>query len=125
MKNDSNNIYVFLDGDGIGDKLELLLLDGKIEDAKRFSNSINTSINRICTEIMSTKGVQLLFSGGDDVVFYYQGENWNIDSIYKFQKQFEESTGNTLSAGIGISIQSAITNLRRAKLSGKNKIVFQ
>ena len=119
-----DRLYIYFDGDDIGNHLELLLLDGKLKEAKLFSESIHRSFEKISKVLLSLNGACLVFSGGDDVVCMCDKTAWDANLSNKFQKEFQKATGCSLSGGVGTSIQEALMNLRRAKLSGKNRIIF-
>lgn len=121
MKN--NTIYIHFDGDGIGDRLELFLLDDEIDEAKKLSENVNQAMKEISAAIESIDGAQVLLVGGDDLIALFSDGSLDLKKIEELRERFLNKTGCTLSTGIGTSLQSALNNLRRAKLSGKNRIV--
>jgi len=126
MKSDkvtNNAVYVHLDGDGIGDRLELLLIDGDIVGARSFSKSVSDTIAEVCASIEAVDGAQIVLAGGDDIIASIPSKSWDLKKIEEIRMRFVNKTGCTLSCGVGTSIQTALNNLRRAKLSGKNRIV--
>lgn len=119
----NKSIYVHLDGDGIGDRLELLLLDDKIKEAAELSKKISMAMEEIRSTINSMNAAEIIFLGGDDVVAVMPNESQNLEKIEMIRRNFLSKTGCTISGGIGFKASEALNQLRRAKLSGKNKIV--
>ena len=124
MNRKRNIIYIHIDGDGIGDQLELFLLDGKIKEAKIFSNNVHKAMEEVSISIQSIEGSELLLLGGDDLIALCHDDKNIIDKIENIRSNFKQKTGCTLSVGVGTSIQEALNNLRRAKLSGKDRIII-
>jgi len=114
--------FVFLDGDGIGDHIELLLLDGKLSEAIALSQSISSAMRALRDLLQSIPGAKVKLYGGDDLIATFQEEP-HLAQLNQLRHKFLELCGCTISIGVGASIQEALTNLRRAKLSGKDSIV--
>jgi GTP cyclohydrolase III len=119
----STIVYIYLDGDSIGDRLELLLLDDRIEDAATFSKAVSTGIENLCENLLQIPGASLLFCGGDDLLAKAPEGQHLRGSIEAMRLQFLEETGCTISGGIGNTPKSAAGKLRRAKLLGKNRVL--
>lgn len=119
----TNQIYVRLDGDNIGDSIELSLLTDRISDAQRFHNNVQEGIKNVLTSIEINRHCSVLMVGCDDIFFAIKGMNDRIDFLKDLQSSFYIKTGFTLSMGIGLTMKDALLNLKIAKLSGKNKIV--
>jgi len=122
MTNLNEDIYIHLDGDGIGDRLELLLLDNKIKEAAELSNKVSLAMEEIRATLNSISGARIIFLGGDDVVAVIPNKCQNIEKVEEIRKRFLQETGCTISGGIGTKASDALNQLRRAKLSGKDKI---
>ena len=60
-----HNFYIIADGDGIGDRLEILLLDNKLAEAKQFSMAIHSGIKKLAKLLIDVPNTQLIFCGGD------------------------------------------------------------
>jgi len=124
MKDTDKKYYLHLDGDGIGDRLELYLLDDKVVDAVEFSQKVKKAISKVCATIESVEGAEIILVGGDDIIAVFDEKSWDVQIGEKLREIFYDTAGCTLSIGIGLSVQESLNNLRRAKLSGKNKIVI-
>jgi hypothetical protein len=118
----SNKVYAFFDGDGIGNKLEVLLLENKIDDAQKYSSALKKVFSEIEDELISDGNIEIIIIGGDDLLIELDFDNYGIDYLEKIRSKFEKRTGSTFSCGIGKNIQEAISNLYFAKVYGKNQI---
>jgi GTP cyclohydrolase III len=114
--------YAYFDGDDIGAKLELLLLDDKEEDARSYSQSINSAVARL-REFLSLRHVETILVGGDDLIAFWPSGHISMREIENARKIFLGVCSCTISVGIGSSLSEAAFNLRRAKLQGKNQVV--
>jgi hypothetical protein len=115
-------IYAFFDGDNIGDKLEILLLEGKIAEAQDFSHNIETAIDEIKIKLKSNPDVEIIIAGGDDLLIGYDPAMHNDLFLEELRSIFKARTNHSMSCGIGESIPQAVRNLYLAKLYGKNRI---
>ncbi|MFG1735155.1 mCpol domain-containing protein [Paenibacillus sp. 843] len=114
--------YIRFDADNIGDKIEYNLLCGDLIKAQEVHETIQESIKIIKNKITSSSKYVLLMSGCDDILI---GTNiTNIAEIEEFTNNirfsFQNSSNETLSAGIGETIVDCLVNLRKAKTAGKN-----
>ena len=112
--------YLYADGDGVGDKLELLLLDGNVDAAARHSHSITEGITTVA-HILQTAGWQLHFCGGDELVASTKAPVERA-ALTAAHIAFSEQVGCTLSVGLGPSPGAAVAALHRAKLLGRDRI---
>nr|WP_276203301.1 mCpol domain-containing protein [Actinomadura flavalba] len=115
-------MYAHFDGDDIGPKLELMLLDDDDDSARSYSHSISQALAWV-REYMTNKGATVVVAGGDDLVARWPSNFVTIDDIEYMRSGFFETCGRTLSVGVGSRASEAASNLRRAKLQGKNQIV--
>lgn len=103
----------------------MLLLDEKIADAVKFSQRVNKAIEEVCIKIKSIDGADIILVGGDDIIAVFSEESWDIKIAENLRSIFYKIASCTLSIGIGLSVQEALNNLRRAKLSGKDRIIYK
>jgi hypothetical protein len=116
-------IYTHFDGDDIGPGLEILLLDGLLEEASCYSRQITEGMQDLGQRVAAIPGVRIIVLGGDDLVAVWPVESIYLALITELQKRFEACTSRTISVGIGESSKFALENLHRAKLLGRNRIV--
>jgi len=115
-------IFIRLDADGVGDAIELALLSGECEKAQEIHNSIQRELKTTLKKLNEIRSCKLLMVGSDDILFLIDKADFNINSIEELRKDFWKATKFTLSIGIANSIETAILNLTKAKLKGKNRI---
>jgi hypothetical protein len=116
-------IFIRLDGDNIGDKIELSLLENDWDTAQIIHNNVQTSIELLIRFIKGIPQSDLLMIGCDDILFSIKQESFNPVIIDELQNIFRKNSQFTLSIGVGDTVNSAIYNLRKAKLSGKNRVI--
>jgi len=118
-----NIIYGRVDADNIGDKLELLLIRGKIEQAEKLQSNFQHTLKWLVSTLSTEEGFEILFVGCDDILFRANATNYNRYRLEQIRNKFEELCGCTLSCGVGSDLVTALQNLRIAKLEGKNRVV--
>jgi CRISPR/Cas system-associated protein Cas10 (large subunit of type III CRISPR-Cas system) len=116
-------IFAYFDGDDIGPALELLLLDDLIEEARKYSGSISNAFEAVCRSLASRAEVDIIVAGGDDLVASWPDASIELADVHELRRIFFRNCGRTMSVGVGYSAAEAVANLRRAKLTGKDKVV--
>ncbi len=118
-----DNIYIRLDVDNAGDKIELSLLKSNYKKAQDFHDHIQNNINFILEKIKFNHSTTILMKGCDDILFSIEKKNYDLNFLRKLKDEFKSKSGFSLSMGVGFSVNEAMLNLRIAKISGKDKIV--
>ncbi|MEH2076970.1 MAG: mCpol domain-containing protein [Nostoc sp.] len=116
--------YAFFDGDNIGNTIENLLNNGRVQEATYLSESIKLAIFQIELFIKSTDDTELIIAGGDDVLIKYNTEKYNHTFLEKISKIFSKHTGLSMSCGVGENVSQAINNLANAKQGTKGIIKY-
>jgi len=116
-------IFVHFDGDDVGSSLELLLLDEDVELARKYSDSITRALELVRDTLADFGGADIFVLGGDDLVVALPDSSFDMAKIEVIRRLFFEASGQTMSAGVGLSSSEATQNLRRAKLMGKNIMI--
>ena len=117
------DVFVRLDGDNIGDRIEYLLLTGDVEGAENVHRRVQDSMKKITDQLATNEHVRILMSGCDDILLRISGDVSDRNSIVEnIRKKFVNETGFTMSGGVGNTLSSALMGLRRAKLSGKDRL---
>ncbi len=115
--------YVLGDGDNIREKVERLLLSGDLDGLSVFSRTLSASMQTMAEQLESGLSAQIVFVGGDDILFEVDKAFFDENKILILIEEFKEKTGVAISFGIGTTLESAYINLRRAKVYGGGKIV--
>jgi hypothetical protein len=115
-------VYAFFDGDNVGNRLEILLTEEKVEEAVRFSRNIQAALVEIEGLLKSIEGVSIIIMGGDDILIEFDHEKDGLRLIEDVRKKFYDATGNTMSCGVAEDIPGAIWGLHLAKLYGKDMV---
>ena len=111
-------IYIILDGDDIGLKIEKSFLEEDEVSLKRINDDIK-EIGEIISFYLEERGFEIIFSGADGLIG--KGDEIDIESLSKFVKK--KCLPYTFSVGIGDNLKGAFLALRYAKSISKNVTV--
>ena len=114
--------YAFFDGDNIGNTIERLLIEGKVDEATSLSKNINNAAYRLEKKLQTKNGIDVIILGGDDLLIKYNSKEYGLELLKEIMLLFETTSGLSMSCGVGDTIPEAIQNLHLAKLYGKNQI---
>lgn len=117
------DIFIRLDADNIGDAIELALINNDISSANLIHQKVQDGIKKIEKELVENKYCTILMQGCDDILFQTKKEHYSEAILINLKEKFLKQSGYTISIGAAYSLQEALINLRKAKLSGKNVIV--
>jgi hypothetical protein len=112
------------DGDDIGDVIDFYLLSGELESASKFSFQVKDSLEKIAIDVQVKMAARLVYVAGDDICFIVSSNNDIPEKLQIYSKNFFENTGKTISFGVAKTSAEAAMCLRRAKVSGKGRIVI-
>ncbi|MER6593250.1 hypothetical protein ABT214_15640 [Micromonospora purpureochromogenes] len=117
------DVFAYFDGDNIGSRLELLLLDDNVAEAEIYSASVTAALEKTRRRLQAIPTLRVILAGGDDIFV-----RWTIgaaapDEIEDVRAVYKGVCGQSLSVGIGLAPSRAIANLRKAKLRGKAQLV--
>lgn len=119
----TKQLFIRLDVDNAGDSIELALLNSDYINAQNIHNRIQNNIDLVFKKLQDNNSVTILMKGCDDILFSINEENYDYTFLKNLKNEFNLHSNFTLSIGIGDSINESMLNLRKAKISGKNKIV--
>lgn len=115
--------FIHFDGDDVGNHLELLLLDGRIDEAAALSDQITDAMWELRKSLEQIPGLHIHLFGGDDLIAAFAMNSISKSKLNDLRHDFKLRCGVTISVGVGSSVQDALINSRRAKLSGKDQVV--
>lgn len=119
-------IFLSVDGDRVGAKLEALLITEKLEEATSFSVEVASATLRM-TKLIEHKNGIIIFAGGDNLLAKFDDSESTdsfIDEIKDaLNKIFFEATNCTISIGLGNRPRDAYLALKLAKGSDKEKFI--
>lgn len=117
-------LYILGDADRVRSKIEKLLLTGKLEALKQFSDTLTVSISAISQHIQKAFSGEVLMAGGDDILFRVPQDKFSKCDLELISQEFTSQSGCTISFGVANDIKTAYINLRHAKAEGGNTIVM-
>lgn len=118
-------LWLRADGDGVGDRLELALLDNEAVQASQLSHLLQEAVEELARTIRSWQGAEVLFAAGDEVLACVPRDSLGDRLLEDLRTSFKVRTGCSLSVGVGSDPRSATLALRRAKLLGKDRVSFE
>jgi hypothetical protein len=119
----SNSLICVGDGDNIGDVIDLHLLSGNLEEASKFSFQVKSALEDIATLAKNEVKASLIYVAGDDICFIVS-DGLNVEDILtSYSEYFLKKTGKTMSFGVGKTSVEALICLRKAKVSGKGRVI--
>lgn len=117
-----NQLFVAIDGDDVGSRIELFILDNQITELRTYSERFNKSVDWLIDIFVERFAATVYLKGGDSI-FIGTSRISELETVIEdLRQQFAQQSGNTLSMGIGSTPLEAYLSLKYAKASGKNKI---
>ncbi len=107
-------MYIAIDGDSVGTRLQQLILEEKLDELKYFSDSIKDTLFRF-TQILENHGSVVYMSGGDNIFAECSRECAQIVAEYVYREN--EKNWICYSLAIGESTQDTYIGLNYAKSS--------
>ena len=112
-------MYIAIDGDSMGKKIEYYILENKLDDLRKFSEKI---LNNICNmkSLIENEGGKVYMAGGDNILAYIP-DKIVISVIKKIRTLVYDQF---FSIGYANNVQGAYLALNYAKTKGKNKVIY-
>jgi len=112
-------IFIAIDGDNIGRKLEEYIVNEEFSKLFFFSNNLKQYFSKIKNIALKNHSNILLF-GGDSVIIKIKEDNVSF-----FLEEIKAlKTDITISIGIGKTLRQAYFALKEAKALGRNRIII-
>lgn len=119
----NNSLICIGDGDNIGDIIDFYLLSGNLAEASKFSFQVKSAIEEIATLAKNEISASLIYVAGDDICFLVSNTLNIMDILNSYSEYFFRKTGKTMSFGVGTTSVEALICLRKAKVSGKGRVI--
>lgn len=115
-------IYLAIDGDDVGHRLEYLMLVNEREALTEFSRIFQAAMDWLENTLTTDYGATIIFSGGDNLLASLYANNLSPEILETLRADFANRARSTLSMGLGENLRQAYFALKLAKTSGKNCI---
>lgn len=112
------------DGDNIGDVIDFHLLSGNIEEASQFSFQVKSALEDIAIFAKTEINASLVYVAGDDICFIVSDDLDIARTLTSYSEYFIKKTRKTMSFGVGKTSLEALICLRKAKVSGKGRVII-
>jgi hypothetical protein len=114
-------VYLGIDGDRIGTKIEGLVIMGDLEAVTDLSERIKLALNKVEEIILSSgQRSRVIFSAGDSILAEMEFDRELCEGLIEL---FAEISGCTASAGIGRTPADAYLALKLAKSQGGARVL--
>lgn len=113
-------VFLYVDGDGIGHRLEGYVADNDLEGAADLSRRIAVALNDM-ERVLVASGARIVFCGGDNLLAMVELDEFLFRRLLH---QFKDSVGCSASAGVGRTATEAYLSLTVAKSMGGGHTVF-
>ncbi len=107
-------VYCSIDGDRIGARIEVKLLQKNLAEAKELSERVNAAMQEII-DCIKAAGGEIIFWGGDSIFAEFD-ERFDESLLDELPQLFFERTGCTISIGTGDTPLKAYLKLKRQKI---------
>jgi hypothetical protein len=112
-------IYIAIDGDDIDQKFEKCLLENDETNIFRTSTQITSTIDKII-DYLQHESLKIIFSAGDCILCKCEA----VDLIDLCNYLGKIGTVNTVSVGVGNTLEKTYVAFKYAKSIGNNRIVL-
>lgn len=116
-------VYALGDGDRVRAAVDRALLGGDLRAVAETSRTLTRAMELLAVSANRCDGWTVVFVGGDDIFLEIADSAYDENTIRELMFQFGEVTGGTICFGVGMTIEKAYVNLRRAKSAGLGKLV--
>lgn len=113
-------VFLYMDGDGIGQQLEAHVVNNNLQAASRLSRQVTEAL-QATSDALKARGATIVFCGGDNLLAATQLDEEFFDHLIH---EFEQRAGCTASAGIGRTATEAYLGLTVAKSLGGGRTIF-
>jgi GTP cyclohydrolase III len=115
-----SEIYLAVDGDDVGSRLEYLMLINESESLTKFSRTFEGAMIWLEDRLINEFGALIIFRGGDNLLARL--DDLPIEVVERLRIEFSQKCCSNLSVGLGKSTRQAYFALKLAKTSGKDCI---
>ncbi|MGJ5631792.1 mCpol domain-containing protein [Nostoc sp. CALU 1950] len=120
------SLYLAVDGDDVGRKIEFFIVTDQMEQLSNFSHNFQSSMLWLAETLSDEFNAKIIFNGGDSLLARLQSDAISVSRLESLRIEFASFSKTTLSFGIGDNSLQAYFALKLAKATGKDRIeIFQ
>lgn len=120
------SLFLAVDGDDVGRKIEFLIVNNQIELLSDFFNNFQASMFWLSEKLKNEFNAKIIFNGGDSLLADLRIDEIQVSKLENLRVDFFNFSKATLSFGVGKNPRQAYIALKLAKASGKDRIeIFQ
>jgi len=114
--------FIAVNGDNVGDSIGSAIATDNHEELSKITGGLKDAHGAIDQWIESVGG-EIVTSSGDEGIYKIPAEAYDEATIDSLRSQYSESTGTTITVGIGASMSEASKALIYGKLNDKDQVV--
>lgn len=118
-----HELFIYGDADQVRLRVERHLLGRDFDQLRAFSEKLSLAVTELARRAEKLLGAEVIIAGGDDILLRLQPESYSHETLTDLQNQFHQSTGCTISFGVGSQVEWSFVNLRKAKAMGGGLII--
>jgi GTP cyclohydrolase III len=115
-------LYLAVDGDDVGHRIEYFMLINEAESLASFSATFQSAMSWLKEELANELGATIIMCGGDNLLASVPPDSCLTEIIERIRTDFAERVQSTLSIGLAKTPREAYLALKLAKASGKDRI---
>jgi hypothetical protein len=115
-------VYILGDVDRVREQIERYLLGDTPFEVTTFSQRLSEGLRDFLRSAETLLAGETLMSGGDDILLSVERSMYSRAQFEELMSAFRQTTGCTISLGVGADVSTAYLNLRRAKAAGGGTI---
>jgi hypothetical protein len=119
MSRVTDSWYLAIDGDDIGNFIELCMVKENAKGLRSFSSTVESILSQISGAINDNPLIEVIMQGGDSILLSLPESE--IASVMEEVRSATQGSSITFSGGYGRTMREAYLALRVAKATGKNK----
>ena len=114
--------FIAVNGDNVGDSIGSAIATDNHEELSKITGGLKDAHGAIEQWIESVGG-QVVTSSGDEGIYKIPAESYDEATIDSLRDQYSQSTGTTITVGVGTSMSEASKALIYGKLNEKDQVV--
>lgn len=114
--------FIAVNGDNVGDSIGSAIATDNHEELSKITSGLQDAHGAIEQWIESVGG-EVVTSSGDEGIYKVPAESFDESTIESLREQYSQSTGTTITVGIGASMSEASKALIYGKLNDKDQVV--
>lgn len=114
--------FIAVNGDNVGDSIGSAIASDNHEELDRITGGLKNAHGEIDKWVESIGG-KIVTSSGDEGIYKIPSESFDESTLENLRSRYSQSTGTTITVGVGDSMSEASKALIYGKLNDKDQVV--